>query len=239
MQIKTSVSQADCRAATIACASHRVPQSLRQEAKQYNRSYAERLVHGRHGAQISNALDGLLQELLLLLQTATTKSNGPLLVMAHNALKRIKQAQCNRWMARKITFLAIMHYVTLSLLAMAICISFLAATDQSQMIFESLQGRILWTILIGSFTSFSIAGRIMERLPLEQQVGFASRSCFFYDKHHSTLPNTAKLESLFIAYGSTGFLLFFISGGTTYRATTAHSFFFSHLLGGYPAVGLP
>jgi hypothetical protein len=41
-----------------------VPESRRQEAKQYNHSYAERLVHGRHGAQISNALDGLLQELL-------------------------------------------------------------------------------------------------------------------------------------------------------------------------------
>jgi hypothetical protein len=67
------------------------------------------------------------------------------------------------------------------------------------MICESLQGRILWTILIGSFTSFSITGRLMERLPLEQHVGFASRSCSFDDKHHSALPNTAKLESLHTA----------------------------------------
>jgi hypothetical protein len=72
-------------------------------------------------------VDGLLQELLLLLQNAMTRSNSLLLVMAHNAVQRIKQAQCNRWMARPITFLAIMHYDMLALLAMAICISFLGS----------------------------------------------------------------------------------------------------------------
>jgi dolichyl-phosphate-mannose--protein O-mannosyl transferase len=58
-------------------------------------------------------------------------------------------------MAMQIAFPA-MHYVTLALLAMAICISFLVATDQSKVIFESLQVRILWTILIGSFTSLAV-----------------------------------------------------------------------------------
>jgi hypothetical protein len=100
----------------------------------------------------------------------------------------------------------------------------LLGSDRSiENVFESLQGRILWTILIGSFTSFSISGRLLERFPREQQVSFASRSCSttsitaHYLKHRKTG---------IITYGSKGFMLFFISGGPTYRATTtAHSLF--------------
>ena len=132
-----------------------VPETLRQEARQYTHEYAERLVQDRHGEQISNALDRSLRELFLLLQNAMTKSDSPLLVMAHDAVTRIQQARCNRWMAMQVAF-PVMHYVTLALLAMAICISFLVATDQSLVIFQSLQVRILWTILIGSFTSLAV-----------------------------------------------------------------------------------
>ena len=49
-----------------------------------------------------------------------------------------------------------MHYVALGLLGTAISISFLVATDQSMHILESLQVRLLWSILIGSFTSLAV-----------------------------------------------------------------------------------
>jgi hypothetical protein len=88
--------------------------------------------------------------------TTTGKGGAsPLLVVAYDTVTRIQHARCDRWMSLQIKFPA-MHYVTLSLLAMAICISFLVATDQSLVIFESLQVRILWTILIGSFTSLAV-----------------------------------------------------------------------------------
>jgi hypothetical protein len=62
-----------------------------------------------------------------MLKNATTKNNVPLLlVMTNNAATRIQQARCNCWMTMLITFPA-MPYVTLALLAMAICISFLGS----------------------------------------------------------------------------------------------------------------
>jgi hypothetical protein len=136
-----------------------VPETLSQEAKQHTHEYAERLVRDQRGEQISQALDGSLRELFLLLQKSMTTtgkgSTSPLLIMAYDTVIRIQHARCNRWMSLQTKFPA-MHYVTLSLLAMAICISFLVATDQSLLIFESLQVRILWTILIGSFTSLAV-----------------------------------------------------------------------------------
>jgi fucose permease len=100
------------------------------------------------------------------------------MVMTNNAAKRIQQARCNCWTTMQITFPA-MPYVTLALLAMAICISFLVATDPSQVIFESLQPR--------ETSSASATSRLRESFWL------------FYDKHHSTLPNTATLASLHTA----------------------------------------
>ena len=49
-----------------------------------------------------------------------------------------------------------MHYIALAFLALSICLSFLVATDQSRHILESMQVRMLWSILIGSFTSLAV-----------------------------------------------------------------------------------
>jgi hypothetical protein len=49
-----------------------------------------------------------------------------------------------------------MHYITLTVLALSICLSFLLATDQTLEIIGSLQVRILWTILVLAFTSLGI-----------------------------------------------------------------------------------
>jgi hypothetical protein len=136
-----------------------LPENLLQEAKQHTHEYAVRLVRDQRGEQMSQALDGSLRELFLLLQKSMTSTHkghvNPLLAMAHDTVTRIQHARCDRWMSLRTKFPA-MHYVTLSLLALAICISFLVATDQSLIIFESLQVRILWTILIGSFMSLAV-----------------------------------------------------------------------------------
>jgi hypothetical protein len=135
-----------------------MPESLREDAKHLTYEYMERLVHDEREEQTpTDTLDASLRNLLLLFQSQMTNSRiaSPLLETAYECVTRIQQAQSNRWMALQTKF-PVMHYATLSLLALAICISFLVATDQSLMIFESLQVRILWTILIGAFTSLAV-----------------------------------------------------------------------------------
>ena len=134
-----------------------MPPSLRQDARTHVHEYVDRLVGDKRGEKITHELDPSLRNLLLLLQQAMmdTSTNMPLLNMAYEVVTRIQQARCSRWTALQTKFPA-MHYVTLTLLALAICVSFLVATDQSQNIFESVQVRILWTILIGGFTSLAV-----------------------------------------------------------------------------------
>ena len=135
-----------------------MPESLRQDARHLTHEYTERLVQNEREEQTStDTLDSYLCHLLLLFQSQmlNSRNTSPLFGMAYECVTRIQQAQSNRWTALQTKF-PIMHYATLSLLALAICISFLVATDQSVMIFESLQVRILWTILIGAFTSLAV-----------------------------------------------------------------------------------
>lgn len=134
-----------------------MPESLRQQAKHLTHEYTEHLAQDECGEQSpTDTLDASLRELLVLLQShMATRNASPLAGMAYESVTRIQQAQSNRWTALQTKFPA-MHYTTLSLLALAICLSFLVATDQSIFIFESLQVRILWTILIGAFTSLAV-----------------------------------------------------------------------------------
>lgn len=141
------------------CILKQMPESLRQDAKQLTHEYTERLVRDESGDQTpTDSLDVSLRGLLLLFQSALSNPRNkacPLAEMAYECVTRIQQAQSRRWTALQAKF-PVMHYATLALLAFAICISFLVATDQSISIFESLQVRILWTILIGAFTSLAV-----------------------------------------------------------------------------------
>lgn len=107
-----------------------MPASLQQDAKHLTHEYTERLVHDERGEQTpTDTLDSALRNLLLLFQSAMSnpRNTSPLVGMAYECVTRIQQAQSNRWTALQTKFPA-MHYTTLSLLALAICISFLVAT---------------------------------------------------------------------------------------------------------------
>ncbi|GKY97609.1 hypothetical protein MPSEU_000719300 [Mayamaea pseudoterrestris] len=72
------------------------------------------------------------------------------------ALKLIKQ-RTNRWLALKALKFPAVHYMTLSLLALGISISFLVATDEADFIFlHGLPVKILWTILMSSFAALAV-----------------------------------------------------------------------------------
>ena len=70
-----------------------------------------------------------------------------------------------------------MHYIALAFLALSICLSFLVATDQSLHILESMQVRMLWSILIGSFTFLAV-------------VCFDLSCCFMAMRHSQICPPT-------------------------------------------------
>lgn len=70
---------------------------------------------------------------------------------------------CRLWSDRSHRHLAwsstfpMVHYITLTFLAVGIGIAFLVATDQSTSIFlDGLPVRILWSILMGSFTALAV-----------------------------------------------------------------------------------
>lgn len=67
---------------------------------------------------------------------------------------RLLHQRSRRWMALQTVLFPKVHYVTLTLLAVAIVISFLVATAQSETIFlYGLPVRVLWSVLITSFTA--------------------------------------------------------------------------------------
>jgi hypothetical protein len=71
-------------------------------------------------------------------------------------LKLIKQ-RTNRWLALEALKFPAVHYLTLSLLAFGIGVSFLVATDEAEFIFlHGLPVKILWTILISSFAALAV-----------------------------------------------------------------------------------
>uniref|UniRef100_A0A7R9ZSY0 Uncharacterized protein n=1 Tax=Craspedostauros australis TaxID=1486917 RepID=A0A7R9ZSY0_9STRA len=67
----------------------------------------------------------------------------------------LMQQQQIRSMAHATRFPPV-HWMTLTLLAGGIAISFLVATDQQEFLMQSLQVRILWSVLVGSFTSLAV-----------------------------------------------------------------------------------
>jgi Protein of unknown function (DUF4239) len=70
---------------------------------------------------------------------------------------RVLQERSNRWLAMKALHFPMVHYVTLSLLALSIGVAFLVATDGAEFIFlHGLPVRILWSLLVTSFTALAV-----------------------------------------------------------------------------------
>jgi hypothetical protein len=138
-----------------------LPESMRQDATLLTHDYAESLIrdHGEVQRAVSIAPITTLHKLQLFLQTqmanAKSRSKSPLTSMAYECVSQIQETQSNRCLFLQNKF-PLMHFTTLGLLALAICISFLVATNQSRHVMESLPVKMLWSILVGAFTSLAV-----------------------------------------------------------------------------------
>jgi len=104
----------------------------------------------------STEIDRLIDSIMFELHTAMmNQANTPIVLQTHQVLTQISEARRSRHATLKIHFPS-MHYLTLGILAVSICISFLIATDQNLQVLESIPVRLLWSILIGAFTSLAV-----------------------------------------------------------------------------------
>jgi hypothetical protein len=141
-----------------------IPTALREELRPHLDRYTSTLVQEEHhGAQKSrtatttnaHAMDPSTRSLLLILQRSMTTKSNPIMTQAYDAVLQLIRLRSQRFKALQTKF-PTMHYAALALMASTVCVAFLIATDQSQQIFESLQVRLLWCILVGAFTSLAV-----------------------------------------------------------------------------------
>ena len=72
-------------------------------------------------------------------------------------VEKIVNERTQRFLSVSLSAFPAVHYLTLGFLAIAIAISFLVATDEAEFIFlRGLPVRILWTLLVTSFTALSV-----------------------------------------------------------------------------------
>ena len=108
----------------------------------------ELYIHQETAIQDWTEIDVVLAQLLRYLQTA---KNAEIFEIARDMHRERSQQRVSLQRA-----FPGMHFLTLSILAFSISLSFLIATDQSLSILGSLQCRILWSILVGAFTSLGV-----------------------------------------------------------------------------------
>lgn len=72
-------------------------------------------------------------------------------------VENLMKERGRRWMALQTGPFPMVHYLTLTLLALSIVVSFLVATAQAEFIFVTgLPVRVLWSVLITSFTALGV-----------------------------------------------------------------------------------
>jgi hypothetical protein len=105
----------------------------------------------------SSDIGTLIDTLVFQVQTwmTDTLQSSSIVLQAHDTLMTIAEARRSHFSILKKHF-PFMHYCTLAFLALAICASFLIATDQALYVLESIPVRLLWSILVGSFTSLAV-----------------------------------------------------------------------------------
>ena len=96
--------------------------------------------------------------------TATTSTTTPtpppppplLLGNAYTAVSNLYEERAKRIAALRSLFPPL-HFIILSTLAISICIAFLLETKQDILVFlNAIQLRVLWTMLVGTFTALGI-----------------------------------------------------------------------------------
>lgn len=80
---------------------------------------------------------------------------GSILSESYGAVMRLNNERCRRISALQSTYPSL-HFIIVSMLAVSICLAFLMETNQELLIFlNSTQLRILWTMLIGTFSALA------------------------------------------------------------------------------------
>jgi Protein of unknown function (DUF4239) len=105
-------------------------------------------IHQENAVANWTEIDAVLAQMLRYLQTVKQ-------VESYAIVRDMHQERSQQRVSLQRAFPGI-HYLTLSILAFSISLSFLIATDQSLSILGSLQCRILWSILVGAFTSLGV-----------------------------------------------------------------------------------
>jgi len=103
-------------------------------------------------------MNGIVATLNELAVDSDGKISPPDVVLSesYGAVVRLNTIRSSRITALQSTF-PVLHYAILELLAASICLAFLLETNQELLIFlNSIQLRILWTMLIGSITALSV-----------------------------------------------------------------------------------
>lgn len=79
-----------------------------------------------------------------------------MLSQAHSACSKLYDERAKRITALKSHFPPL-HFVILTALALSICVAFLLETKQDILVFlNAIQLRVLWTMLVGTFTALAI-----------------------------------------------------------------------------------
>lgn len=105
---------------------------------------------------LDTELNAVMQQLNQLTIEEAANVSGILLDQAHGACAKLYEQRANRITALKAQFPSL-HFVILGALASSICLAFLLETKQDILVFlNAIQLRVLWTMLVGTFTALAI-----------------------------------------------------------------------------------
>jgi hypothetical protein len=136
--------------------------------RRYLTQYTSRLIAESQATVHADALDysldtelnGVLAELNRLASSTTTTTtmvpNELILSNAYSVCSKLYDQRAKRVTALRSVF-PVLHFVIVAALAVSICIAFLLESDQVLLVFlNAIQLRILWTMLVGTFSALAI-----------------------------------------------------------------------------------
>jgi len=176
LDIRTSINREACELRVLSSIVDSFPSSVDQEkCRTYLVHYTSRLISESKPSVKYNSLEfngsmesemnGFLNTLNKIVtnkddddlcEFSTINPAAALVSEAYSALTRLNAERSTRISALLATYPAL-HYGILSTLALSICIAFLIETNQDILMFlNAIQLRLLWTILIGTFSALGV-----------------------------------------------------------------------------------
>jgi hypothetical protein len=105
---------------------------------------------------LDSELNGLLMEFNRISNYATQYVPGPILGECYSACSQLYGERARRITALRSLFPPL-HFIIVSTLAISICVAFLLESNQVLLVFlNAIQLRILWTMLVGTFSALAI-----------------------------------------------------------------------------------